>query len=108
MAQRAEKKPNPTNRVLDGKVAATGSSYPDKYFINPFNAGIDSQYGDESGHPNESRTLCSPTETPVGMGVLGLNGESDYDSNWETGVRGKAYKPKGPREGTRWTPRGGK
>ncbi|MGD0968626.1 MAG: hypothetical protein ABR949_10095 [Candidatus Aquilonibacter sp.] len=109
MAQKAEKKPTPINTTLDGKVAATGNHYPDEFFINPWNAKLDGQYPNENGHAPEDRTLYSPSKTIEGMGVLSLNNKSDYDSNWEHGVRGGIEeKPRGPRESTRWTPKGGK
>lgn len=109
MAQKAERMPNPKNTVLDGKTAAVGASYPDTNFINPWNNGLDGQYGNEDGHANDTRTLYSPTRTIDGMGVLSLNGEDSYDSNWEHGVRGPTYTPKGGADkATRWTPRGGK
>lgn len=87
MAQKAEKHPTPTNTVLDGKVAATGNQYPDSFFINPWNAMLDTQYGDESGRANESKTLYSPTNTVTGMGAIPLHGKDAYDSNWEHGYR---------------------
>ena len=109
MAQKAERKPSPINPRLDGKVAATGSNYPDEFFINPWNANLDSQYGHDDGHANDSKTLYSPTSTVVGMNALELHQKSSYDSNWEHGVRGGIEdKPKGPRTSSRWTPRGGK
>jgi hypothetical protein len=108
MAQKAEKAPNATNTTLDGKSAATGNQYPDEFFIDPWNAKLDAQYPHESGGAPDGRTLYSPTRTPEGMGVIELHGEESYDSNWETGVRGSPTRPKGPRESTRWTPKGGK
>ena len=109
MAQKAEKNPNPRNTTIDGKVASTGNSYPDQFFINPWNAKLDAQYPNENGGAPDDRTLYSPTLTPVGMEAMHLNGKSDYDSNWEHGVRGGIEeKPKGPRTSTRWTPKGGK
>ena len=103
------------------KTEAVGPEYPESHYRNPWNVGIDENYGDEVGAsserdfqsprilPNDTRTLFSPTSTPVGMHAIDLNAMSDYDSNWEHGVRGGIEaKPRGPRESTRWTPRGGK
>lgn len=109
MAQKGSKFPTPVDPALDGKRGATGSGYPDPFFVNPWNAMLDEQYGDEDGQPNSSRTLYGPTHTPVAMNSIPLHGKSSYDSNWEHGVRGGIEaKPKGPRSGTRWTPKGGK
>lgn len=110
MAQKAEKFPEPRNTTLDGKVAATGNQYPDSNFINPWNAMLDTQYGNEDGHANDTKTLYSPTGTVIGAaGAIPLHQKSSYDSNWEHGVRGGIEdKPKGPRTPSRWTPRGGK
>jgi hypothetical protein len=107
--RQTETKPEPGNTILDAKVAATGSSYPDDRFVNPWNAGIDLRYPTPDGYAPSDKTTYSPTNTVGAMGALDVNGLSDYDSNWEHGVRGGIEeKPKGPREGQRWTPRGGK
>lgn len=97
-----------TGTTLDGKVAATGNDYPDDRFKNPWNAGVDEQYPFADGASPSDKTLYGPTRTPVAMDAVELNGLSDYDSNWEHGTRGIEKKPRGPREGERWTPRGGK
>jgi hypothetical protein len=112
-------RPNVGGAVRKGPTV--GPDYPNENYRNPWNGGdIDKQYGEEQNagfegenllervEANSTRTLYSPTSTVAGMHVLGLNGLTDYDSNWEHGVRGGIEeKPKGPREGTRWTPRGG-
>ena len=106
-AQVGEGRPDPTNTTIDRKRAATGNEYPEQFWINPWNAGLDNQYGDEDGSPNETRTLRSPTATPIGVNAIPIHDDSSYDSNWEYGIRGKAYDPPGPKEPTRWTPKGG-
>jgi hypothetical protein len=87
MAQKSEK--------LAGKRTATGCNYDDKFFENPWNAGIDSQYGDENGKPNESKTLYSPTSTVVGMHALEIHDKDSYDRNWEHGYRDGVKGKKG-------------
>lgn len=82
MAQKAKTFPTPVDPALDGKVAATGSNYPDKFFINPWNGGLDERFD----YDNDAKTLRSPTDTPGGMG-LQLHGKDSYDSNWEHGYR---------------------
>jgi hypothetical protein len=107
--ERVEQDPRADNTIMDGKVAAVGSSYPDGRFVNPWNAGLDKQFPTNDGYSPSDKTLYGPTATPEAMGALELNGMSDYDSNWEHGVRGGIEKaPKGPREGSRWTPKGGR
>lgn len=86
--------------VRKGK--CVGPDYAEENYENPWNVGIDGVYG--SG---DHRTLLSPSRTIEGMGVIHNNGDESYDSNWEHGVRGAPYKPKGGNSrNTRWTPKG--
>jgi hypothetical protein len=83
------------------KGAFVGPEYAESHYVNPWNMGIDEVAG-----ATEDKTLLSPTSTPVGMHALELNGKSDYDSNWEHGVRGTVYNPKGKSRGAKWRPQG--
>lgn len=106
-SQRGEGKPDPTNTTIDNQRAATGDNYPSQFFVNPWNAGLDMQYGETDGSANETRTLRSPSSTVIGLNAIEIHEGTSYDSNWEYGTRGKPYDPPGPKESTRWTPRGG-
>jgi hypothetical protein len=106
-AQKGEGRPDPTDPTVDRQRASTGNDYPSQFWVNPLNAGLDHQYGDEDGRANETRTLRSPTSTPMALGAIPIHEDTSYDSNWEYGTRGKPYDPPGPKSKPRWTPRGG-
>lgn len=65
--------------VRKGK--AVGPDYPEEYFRNPPNAGIDEEYGS-----TETKTLDSPTSTPAGMDIE-KNPDSSYDDYWGHGAQ---------------------
>jgi len=63
-----------THPVRTGK--AVGPDYPEANFRNPFNAGVDSEYGN-----TEDKTLEGPTDTPGGMGIGPIR--HDYNELFE-------------------------
>jgi hypothetical protein len=80
----ANVKSRPISSGIVRKGPAVGPDYAEANYSNPWNVGIDTQFEMES----ESKTLRSPTATPVAMRSISKNGDESYDSNWEHGYRG--------------------
>jgi len=59
------------------KGRAVGPDYPEENFANPWNMGIDHEYGDTT-----SKTLEGPTSTPAGP-ADGHDALGEYDKLWD-------------------------